>query len=86
MKVAMALLETTLKRCGCTSLLPPKGIPLHCPMSVSVTSTVNAFAKTRRKPFAGTGAHKQWVTQTLQPLCRGCARDSYSFTYTHAPE
>ena len=24
------------------------------------------------------------VTLTLQPLCRGCARDSYSFTCTHA--
>ncbi len=25
----MALLKTTLKRCGCASLLPPKGILQH---------------------------------------------------------
>ena len=42
-----------------------------------------AFVKTRPKPFAGTGVHKQQVALTLQTLCGCCARDSYSFTYTH---
>ena len=73
--MAMALLKTALKRCGGTSLLPPKDILQHCTVSLSVTSTVEAFAKTRPKPFAGTGAHKQRVTLTLQPLCRGCTRE-----------
>ena len=84
--MAMALLKTTLKRYGGTSLLPPKDILRHCTASLNVTSSVEAFVKTRRKPFAGTGAHKQRVILTLHPICRGCARDSYSFTYTRAPE
>ena len=82
--VALALLKTSLKRCGFTSLLPPKDILIHCSVSLPVTRKVDAFVETRRKPFAGTGAHKQRVALSLQTLCRGCARDSYSFTCTHA--
>jgi len=73
--VAMALLETTLKRCGCTGWLLPKDILQHCTGSLPFTRTARAFLKTRRKPFTGTGAHKQRVNQTLQPLCRGWPRD-----------
>ena len=40
---ALALLMTLLRRCGCTSLLPPKEILQHCSMSVSFTSAVEAF-------------------------------------------
>ena len=74
-KKAVALLKTSLKLCGCTSLLPPKDFLQHCSMSLTVTSSVEAFVKTRPQPFAGTGAHKQRVTLVLQMLCTGCARD-----------
>ncbi len=75
--MAKALLETTLKRCGVTILLPPKDILRHCTWSLTVTSTVytvQVFARARRKPFAGTGAPKQRVTLELQTSCRAWAR------------
>ena len=73
-----ALPKTTLKRCGCTSLLPPKDILMHYTGSLAVTRKGEAFVKTRPKPFAGSAAHKQRVTLMLQSICVGCARDSYS--------
>ncbi len=61
--LAKALLETTLKRCGAASLLPPKDILQHCTGSLTVTSAVSVLLlQTWRKPFAGTGAPKQRVT------------------------
>jgi hypothetical protein len=33
----MASLETTLKRCGGTSLLPPKDFLMHCTKSLAAT-------------------------------------------------
>ena len=69
---ALALLETTLKRCGGASLLPPKDIPQHCTMLLSVMRKVTEFVGTRLKPFAGTGSPKPLVTLTQQLICRGC--------------
>jgi hypothetical protein len=45
----------------------------HRSLSLPITRT--PFVKTGPKPFDGTGAHKQRVTLTLQPLCGGFARD-----------
>ncbi len=69
--MALALLMTKLKRGGCTGLLPPKDILGHCTWSLAVTGAVAVLLQTLRKPFAGTGAPKQRVTVTLQPIC-GC--------------
>ena len=69
------LLKTSLKRCGGTSLQPPKDIRRHCTGPLNVTSVVSVLLQTWRKPFAGTGAPKQRVTLELQMLCRGCTRD-----------
>jgi hypothetical protein len=44
--MAMALLKTTLKRCGGTSLLLPKDILKQCTASLIVTTEVEAFLKT----------------------------------------
>ncbi len=41
--MALVLLKTALKRCGGTSLLPPKGILMHCSVSLNVTSTVKVL-------------------------------------------
>lgn len=71
--MAQALLKTTLKRCGCCSLLPPKDILRHCAMSVLVTSTDTVLLQTWRKPFTGTGAPKQLVALVLQASCTGWA-------------
>ena len=68
------LLKTSLKRCGYTSLLPPKDILKHCTWSLSITSTVSVLLQTWRKRFAGTGAPKQRVTLKLQTSCAGWAR------------
>jgi len=48
-------------------------ILVHCTGSLNVTSAVSVLLQTWQKPFAGTGAPKQRVTQTLQPICRGWA-------------
>ncbi len=76
--MAMAVIKMTLKRCGCSSLLPPKDILKHCTGSLSVTSTVQVFARAGRKPFAGTGAPNQRVTLELQLLFLTCVRDALS--------
>jgi hypothetical protein len=76
--MAMALIKMTLKRCGCSSLLPPKDILKHCTGSLSVTSSVAVFARARRQPFAGTGAPNQRVTLELQLLFLTCVRDAPS--------
>ena len=73
--MAMALLKTTLKGCGGTSLLPPKDILGDCGGLLPVTSSVKVFVRTRRQPFAGTGAPKQRVTLTLHTSCRGWVRE-----------
>ena len=62
----LASLKATLKRCGGTSSLPPKGIHLHPSPSPNITSkAVVVFVRTRLQPFAGTGAPKQRATLTL---------------------
>ena len=75
---ALALLETTLKRCGCSSLLPPKDILQHCTGSLAVTRKVEAFVKTRPKPFAGTGAQKQRVTMARESSGKGSRYGQYA--------
>jgi len=79
---AMALLKTTLKRCGGGSLLPPKDILKHCTALLNVTTKVEAFLKTRPKLFAGIGARKQRVTMALRPLCGMQQRLRADFTPT----
>jgi hypothetical protein len=85
--MAKALLKTTLKRCGGSSLQPPKDILEHCTGSLNVTRTVLVLAGTSPKPFAGTGSPKQRVILTLQRIWRGWALNSrgtkfiYNFFY-----
>ena len=75
--MASASPKTSLKRCGCTSLLPPKESLKHCTTSRPVTMKVKAFVRTGPKPFFGTGALKQRVTVkivltvTWNVLCTG---------------
>jgi hypothetical protein len=71
--MASALLKTPLKRCGCTGLLLPKDILKHCTTSLPFTRKVKlaSFVRTGTKPFIGTGAHKQRVTNTRNMLGGG---------------
>ena len=71
----MALLKTALKRCVGSIFLPPKDILQDCSRLMTGTSTLKVLLKTWRKPFAGTGAPKQWVALKLHPSCRGWARE-----------
>ena len=64
--MAVALLETPLKRCGGGCLLPPKDILKHCLRSDSVTTSV---VVTWRKPSAGSSAPRQLDTLGPQRLC-----------------
>jgi hypothetical protein len=64
--MALGLIKTTLKRCDCSSLLPPKGILEHCTGSQPVSG---------KKPFACSGAPLQGVAFMLQTLCSICARE-----------
>jgi hypothetical protein len=64
-------LKTTLKRCGGSSLLPPKDILQHCTGSLFITITVSVLLETMPRQFDGTGARIQRVTPVLQPSWSG---------------
>jgi hypothetical protein len=72
--VALALLMTTLKRCGCSSLLPPKGVLKHLVGSLSVTSKVSVFLQSYVASHLLAQAPMQQIALEVQKVRGGCKR------------